>query len=61
MLLVGKSQGKKSLGRSRHGWVDNIKMELGEVGWGGMGWIGLAQGRVQWRALVNVAMNLQIL
>jgi hypothetical protein len=45
-------------GRPRHRWVDNIKMDFLEIGWGGVDWIGLAQDRVKWRALVNAVMNL---
>jgi hypothetical protein len=45
MLLVGKLEGKGPLGRPRHRWLANIKMDLGEIGWGGMDWIGLAQER----------------
>jgi hypothetical protein len=48
-LLVGK----RPLRRPRHRWVNNIRMDLGEVGWGGVDWIGLAQDRNKWRALVN--------
>jgi hypothetical protein len=59
-LLVGKPQGKRPLGRPRCRWVDNIKMDLLEVGWGGEDWIGLAQDRDRWRALVNVVMNLRV-
>jgi hypothetical protein len=44
-LLVGKPEGKKPLGRPRHGWADNIKMDLVEVGWGDVDWVGLAQDR----------------
>jgi hypothetical protein len=44
-LLVGKPEGKKPLGRPRRGWVDNIKMNILEIGWGGVHWIGLAQDR----------------
>jgi hypothetical protein len=51
--LVGKQEGKRPRGRPRRRWVDNIKMELGEIGWGGMDWIDLGQDRDQWRALVN--------
>jgi hypothetical protein len=47
-LLVGKPEGKRPLGRSRHRWVDNIKMHLGEVGWGDVDWIGLALDRSRW-------------
>jgi hypothetical protein len=59
-LLVGKPEGKRPLGRPRGRWVDNIRMDLGEVGWGGEDWIGLAQDRDRWRALVNVVMNLWV-
>jgi hypothetical protein len=52
-LLVGKPEGKRSLGRPRRRWVDNIRMNLGEVGWGDVDWIGLAKDRNRWRALVN--------
>jgi hypothetical protein len=58
--LVGKPEGKRPIGRPRWRWVDNIRMDLGEVGWGDVDWIGLAQGRDKWRALVNVVMNLQV-
>jgi hypothetical protein len=52
---VGKPEGKRPLGRPRHRWVDdNIKMDLLEVGWGGVDWIDLAQDRGKWRALANV-------
>jgi hypothetical protein len=44
-LLVGKPEGKRSLGRPRRRWVDNTRMDLGEVGWGDVDWIGLAQDR----------------
>jgi hypothetical protein len=44
-LLVGKPEGKRPLGRPRHRWMDNIRMDLGEVGWGDVDWIGLAQDR----------------
>jgi hypothetical protein len=50
---VGKPDGKRPLGRPRRKWVDNIKMDLEERGWGGMAWIDLAQDRDQWRALLN--------
>jgi hypothetical protein len=59
-LLVGKPDGKKPLGRPRRRWVDNIRMDLGEIEWGGMDWIGLAQNRNWWRALVNAVMNLRV-
>jgi hypothetical protein len=55
-ILVGKPEGKKPLGT----WFDNIKMNLREMGKGGMDWFYLAQGRDQWRALMNMVMNLRI-
>jgi hypothetical protein len=57
---VGEPKGKIPLGRRRHGWVDNIKMALRERGWDGMGWIDLVEYGDQWRALVNIVMNLQV-
>jgi hypothetical protein len=59
-ILVGSPDGKRSLGRPRRWWVDNIKVDLREIGWGGMHWIDLAQDRHQWRALVNTVMNLRV-
>jgi hypothetical protein len=59
-ILVGKPEGKKPLGRPRRRWEDNIRMDLREIGWGGMDWIGLAQDKDQWRALVNTVMNLRV-
>jgi hypothetical protein len=59
-LLARKPEGKRPLGRPRHRWVDNISMDLGEVGWGDMDWIGLAQDRNRWRALVNSILNLRV-
>jgi hypothetical protein len=59
-LLVGKPEGKRPLGRPRRRWADNIKMDLGEIGWDGMEWIDLAQDRDQWLALVNTMMNLRV-
>jgi hypothetical protein len=53
-LLVGKPEGKKPLGRPRRRWVNNINMDLGEIGWGGIDWIGLSQERDKWKVLVNV-------
>jgi hypothetical protein len=52
-ILVGNPEGKRPLRIPRHRWVDNIKMDLREIGWDGMIWIDLAQNRDQWRALVN--------
>jgi hypothetical protein len=59
-LLVGKPEGKRPLGRPRRRWVYNIRMDLGEVGWGDVDWIGLAQDRNRWRALVNSVLNLRV-
>jgi hypothetical protein len=59
-LLVGKPEGKGQLGRPRRRWVDNIKINLFEKGWGGVDWIGLALDRDKWRALVNAVMNLRL-
>jgi hypothetical protein len=55
-ILVGKGP----LRRPRRGWVDNIKMDLREIGWGDMDWIDLAQDRDQWRALMNTVMNVRV-
>jgi hypothetical protein len=59
-ILVGKPEGKRPLGRPRRRWVDNIKMNLREIGWDGMDWIGLAKDSDQWRVLVNTVMNLRV-
>jgi hypothetical protein len=59
-ILVGKPEGKRPLGRPRRRWEDNIRMDLRDIGWGGMDWIDLAQDRDQWRALVNTVMNLRV-
>jgi hypothetical protein len=60
-LLVGKQEGKRPLGRPRRRWVDNIRMDLGEVGWGDdVDWIGLTKDRIRWRALVNSVLNLRV-
>jgi len=59
-VLVGKPEGKRSLGRPRHRWEDNIKMDLQEMGCEGMDWMDVAQDRDRWRALVNAVMNLQV-
>jgi hypothetical protein len=56
---VGKPEGKRPLGRPRRRWVDNIRMDLGEVGWGGVDWIGLAEDRNRWGALVKLVLNLR--
>jgi len=59
-VLVGKPEGKRPLGRPRRRWEENIKMDLQEVGCGGMDWIELAQDRERWRALVNAVMNFRV-
>jgi hypothetical protein len=58
--LVGNPEGKRPLGRPRRRWVDNIRMDLGEVGWGDVDWIGLTQDRSRWRALVNSVLNFRV-
>jgi hypothetical protein len=55
-----KPEGKRSLGRPRHRWVDNIKMDLREIGWDFVDWINRAHNRVQWRALVNTVLNFRV-
>jgi hypothetical protein len=57
---VGKPEGKRPLGRTRRRWVVNIRMDLGEEGWGDVDWIDLAQDRNRWRALVNSVLNLRV-
>jgi hypothetical protein len=59
-VLVGKSEGKRPLGRPRHRWEANFKMELEEVGCGGVDWIELAHDRDSWRELVNAVMKLRV-
>jgi hypothetical protein len=59
-LLVGKTEGKRPLWRPRRRWVDNIRMDLVEVEWGGVDWIGLTQDRDRWRALVTSVLNLRV-
>jgi hypothetical protein len=59
-LLVGKSEGWRPLGRPRCRWIDNIKIDILEIGLGVVDWIGLAQDRYRWRALVNSVMNLRV-
>jgi hypothetical protein len=57
MILMGKPEEKRPLGRPRLKWVDNIKIYLRVIGWDGVEWIDVAQDRDQWRALVNTVMN----
>jgi hypothetical protein len=59
-LLVGKPEGRRPLGRPRSRWLDNIRMDLVDVGWGDVDWIGLAQDRDRWGALVNSVLNLRL-
>ena len=59
-VLVGKPEGKRPLGRPRRRWVDNIKMDLQDVGCGHVDWIGLAHDRDRWRTLVRAVMNLRV-
>jgi hypothetical protein len=59
-ILVGKPEGKRPLGRPRRRWVDNIKLDLREIEWDGVDSIDMAQDRDQWRALVNMVLNLRV-
>jgi hypothetical protein len=59
-ILVGKPEGKRPRGRPRRMWVNNIKMDLREIGWGGVDWIDLAQDSGYWMALVSTVMNPQV-
>jgi hypothetical protein len=59
-LLVGKAEGKRPIGRPRHRWIDNIKMDRLDIGLSVVDWIGLARDRYRWRALVNSVMNLRV-
>jgi transposase len=59
-ILVGKPDENRPPGRPRRRWVDNIKMDLRDVGWDGRDWIDLAQDRDRWRAYVNAVMNLRV-
>jgi hypothetical protein len=59
-LLVGKPEGKRPIRRPRRRCADNIRTDLGEVGWGDVDWIGLAKDRNRWRALVNSVLNLRV-
>jgi hypothetical protein len=59
-LLVGKTEGKRPLGRPRRRWIDNIKMGFLDIGLSVVDWIGLVQDRYRWRALVNAVMNLRV-
>jgi hypothetical protein len=60
-FLMGKPKGKRQLERPRSRWEDGMKMDLREIGWGGVEWIHLAHDRDRWRAVVNAVMNLRVL
>jgi hypothetical protein len=60
-VLVGKPEGRRPLGRPRRGWEDGVRMDLREIGLGGVDWIGLAEDRDLWRAVVSAVMNLRVL
>jgi hypothetical protein len=59
-ILVGMPEGKRPLGRPRRRWVDDINMDLSEIGWDGVDLIDMGQDRDQWRALVNTVLNLRV-
>jgi hypothetical protein len=59
-ILIGRPEGRRPLGRTRHRWKDNIKMDLRDIGFGDVDWIHWAQDRDRWRALVNTVMNLRV-
>jgi hypothetical protein len=59
-IFMGKPEGKSPLRRQRHKWSHNTKMDLREIGWDGMDWIDLAYDRDQWRALMNMVMDLKV-
>jgi hypothetical protein len=61
MVLMGRLEGKRPLGRPRRRWENGIRMDLREIGWGSVDWIQLAQNRDRWRALLNTVMNLRVL
>jgi hypothetical protein len=59
-LVMNCTEGRRPLGKPRHRWVDNIKIDLKEIGWNGIDWIDLAQGRNQWMVLVNMGLNIWV-
>jgi hypothetical protein len=59
-LLVEKPEGRRPLGRPRRRWLDNIRLDPAEVGWGDVDWISLAQDRDRWRAVLNLVLNLRV-
>jgi hypothetical protein len=60
VFLVGKPEGKRALGRPRERWENNVKTDLREIGWEGVYWMYLTQGRNQWRAVMNTVMSLRV-
>jgi hypothetical protein len=60
-ILEGKAEGKRPPGRRKYRWEDNIKVDLRDIGWGGMDWNDLAEDKDWWRAIVNTVMNLRVL
>jgi hypothetical protein len=60
-IMVGTTEGKRLLGRPRRRWVNSVKMILRDIGWDGVDWIGMAQDRDQWMALLNTVLNLRVL
>jgi hypothetical protein len=60
MILLGKPEGRRPIGRCSSRWDDNTKIDVREIGWGGTNWIYLAQNRDQWKALVNTVMNFRV-
>jgi hypothetical protein len=58
--MVGMPEGRRPLGRPRRRWVDNIRMDLGDMGWDDVDWVGLAQEMNRWRALVNSVLNVRV-
>jgi hypothetical protein len=59
-ILVGKPEGKRPLGRPGRRYMDNIKIELREIGWGGIYWIDLTENKKNWRTFLNIVMNLSV-
>jgi hypothetical protein len=59
-ILMGKSEGERQLGRRTRRWEHNMKIDLGEIGWGGIGWLDMAQDADQWRDLANMILNLRV-
>jgi hypothetical protein len=60
-ILMGNPEGKRPLGRPRRRWMNNVRMDLGEIGWDDINWVDVAQERDQWRAIVSTVLNLRVL